>query len=162
MQWLVFKVISKQHEMCLVCDSGTFLICECKMYNFYLIVCLVNEAPFWILVCVMSRLWGWMIWSCTKHPDQLWDHPDSSRMGTRGCSHRDGLVRAWSWRLISSQYHAVPLLPLYAFIPCAGSLTSLLFYKHIIQLIMVSFVTSDQFCFLINPSFISEHPSKVW
>jgi len=44
----------------------------------------------------MSRLWGWMIWSCTKHPDQLWDHPASSWMGTRGCSHRDGLVRGWS------------------------------------------------------------------
>jgi hypothetical protein len=56
---------------------------------------------------------------------------------------------------------AITLLLLYAFIPCTGSLTSLLFYNKIIQLIMVSFVTSDQFCFLINPSFISEHPSQV-
>jgi hypothetical protein len=56
---------------------------------------------------------------------------------------------------------ATTLLPLYAFIPCTGSLMSLLFYKQIVQLIMVSIVTSDQFCFLINPSFISEHPSQV-
>jgi len=56
---------------------------------------------------------------------------------------------------------AITLLLLYAFIPCTGSLMSLLFYKQIIQFIMVSSVTSDQFCFLINPSFMSEHPSQV-